>query len=81
MPVPTASAELRHARRQGSAKRLRDVARAATNVRVVRNSADSSLDYFVARETAKTLGMPMVQVYANELTYYDPKGEYLKHRV
>ena len=50
-------------------------------IRVVRNSADSSSDYYLPRTTAEELGLGFVSVYANERTAYDPTGRYVHLRI
>jgi hypothetical protein len=49
-------------------------------IRVVRNSADATRDYFIPRSLAQELNLPTIEVYANTDSVYDPEGRYLHLR-
>lgn len=46
--------------------------------RVVVTSADASQDYFMKRSKIVELNLPMVQVYNNEIAYFDPDNKWRK---
>jgi len=60
------------------AKRMAVASSGEPVYRVVVTSADASQDYFMKRSKIVELNLSMVQVYNNEIAYFDPDNKYRK---
>jgi hypothetical protein len=49
-------------------------------VQVVVASSDATQDYYLPLDQAKVLNLPIIQVYSNSLTYYDPERKFFHLR-